>query len=63
MKLLNKKKAARRAGLSVSTLKRLEASGGFPKRVQITVGRVGYVEDEVNNWIRARVAERDKSAA
>ena len=36
MQLINKTEAARRASLSVSTLKRLEASGDFPRRVPIS---------------------------
>ena len=63
MKLLDKKEAASRAGLSISTLKRLEARGDFPKRVQITVARVGYLESEVDAWIGDRVAGRDQAAA
>ena len=59
MKLLPRTTAADRAGISVSTLKRLEAEKKFPKRVQITAARVGYVEDEVDGFIADRIAARD----
>ncbi len=59
MKLLPRTAAADRAGFSISTLKRLEAEGKFPAKVQVTPGRVGYVEDEVNAFISDRIAERD----
>ena len=62
MKLLPRITAADRAGFSVSTLKRLEADGKFPARVQVTPGRVGYVEDEVDAFISDRIAERDAAA-
>ena len=63
MKILSKRQAAGRAGFSISTLKRLEAEGVFPKRIQIAIARVGYLEHEVDAWIAERVAERDRAAA
>ena len=59
MKLLPRAAAAERTGISISTLKWLEAENHFPARVQITAARVGYVEDEVDAFIAERVAERD----
>ena len=59
MKLLNKRETANRAGLSVSTLRRLEKAGRFPRKVKITDFRVGYLEHEVDAWIAERIAERD----
>jgi prophage regulatory protein len=35
-------------------LSRLEAAGRFPKRVQLGEGRVGWLEGEVDDWIRSR---------
>lgn len=37
---------------------RLEAQGLFPRRVQITPARVGWLESEVDAWIQARAAAR-----
>ena len=37
---------------------RLEAEGRFPKRVQLGQCRVGWVLVEVEEWIKARMAER-----
>ncbi len=62
MKILPRKRAADRAGFSISTLKRLEAEGDFPAKVHISAGRVGYLETEVDAWIAERIAERDASA-
>ena len=59
MKLLNQRQAAGRADLSVSTLKRLEKAGRFPRKVKITDFRIGYVEAEIDDWISERIAERD----
>ncbi len=56
MKILPRPVAADRAGISVSTLKRLEAADDFPARFSVTPGRVGYLESEVDQWISERVA-------
>lgn len=39
---------------------RLEAAGKFPKRVQLGPCRVGWVESEVIEWMKQRIAERDR---
>jgi len=38
---------------------RLEQRNLFPKRVRLGAGRVAWLEDEVDKWLRQRVAERD----
>jgi len=43
-------------------LLRLEKAGTFPRRVRFG-GRVGWVEDEIEEWLRERVAERDREVA
>ena len=48
-------------GISYSKphLWRLERSGKFPKRVPIGAGRYAYVETEIDDWIEARIRDRD----
>lgn len=41
-------------GLSVSTIYRLEKSGGFPKRRQISNKSVAWVLSEIEEWIKSR---------
>jgi prophage regulatory protein len=60
MKLLSKKAVRELVLFSYAHTARLEAAGKFPKRVQIGENRVGYVEQEILDWIKARIAERDK---
>ncbi|MEM9148018.1 MAG: AlpA family phage regulatory protein [Pseudomonadota bacterium] len=38
---------------------RLEKAGKFPRRVQIGPNRVGWVEDEVLEWLQERMDDRD----
>ncbi len=63
MKILSRREAADRAGVSVSTVKREEKAKRWPGRVQITANRVGYLESEIDNFIAERVAERDEYEA
>jgi prophage regulatory protein len=41
---------------------RLEKRGAFPKRVAIGPGRHAWVEQEIDDWIRSRIAQRDRMA-
>lgn len=59
MRLLSKAEVRSKVLYSPAHIARLEAAGLFPKRVRLSVGRVGWVEEEVDNWIRERIAERD----
>ena len=60
MKLLSKKAVRERVLFSYAHIARLEAAGKFPKRVRIGENRVGWLESEIEDWIKARIAERDK---
>jgi prophage regulatory protein len=42
---------------------RLERAGKFPKRVPLGAARHGWLETEIDEWILARLAERDGSGA
>jgi predicted DNA-binding transcriptional regulator AlpA len=41
-------------GLSVSTIRRLEERGAFPRRIRLSRQAVGYVHDQVLEWIANR---------
>lgn len=48
---------------SKSQLYRLMKAGRFPKTIQVGLKRVAWVEAEIDEWIKERVADRDRSAA
>jgi len=48
-----------RTGLSKSTIYARAAAGDFPKPVPLGNSLSGWVEDEVQAWIDARISERD----
>ena len=59
MRLLSKKQVREIVLYSPAHIARLEVAGQFPKRVRLGAGRVGWVDEEVQEWLRARIAERD----
>ena len=50
----------RRTGLSKTTAWRGIRRGWFPKPVRLSPGCVAWVEDELDAWIEARLAARDR---
>ena len=63
MRLLSKRSVRDIVLYSPQHIARLEAAGQFPKRVRLGAGRVGWVEQEVLDWVHARRAERDRSGS
>ena len=45
-----------KAGLSLSTIWRLEQSGEFPLRRALGPNSVGWLESEVDHWLQTRQA-------
>lgn len=60
MRFLSRKQVRDLVLYSPQHIARLEAAGKFPKRVKLGQCRVGWVEQEIRDWIIARIAERDK---
>lgn len=63
MKFLSKKQVREKVLYSFAHIARLEAAGKFPKRVQLGPGRVGWVEEEIEEWMRERIAKRQTHLA
>ncbi len=61
-RLLSKKAVREKVCYSPQHIARLEKAGKYPKRVRLGQGRVAYVEEEVDQWIEDRIAERDAIA-
>ena len=49
---------AQRIPYSQNHLRRLEASGDFPKRVRVGANRIAWLRDEIDDWLKSRIAER-----
>jgi predicted DNA-binding transcriptional regulator AlpA len=54
MKILRQGQVAERVGLSRTTLWRMERKGLFPHRRRITENVVGWLEEEVDEWLASR---------
>jgi len=54
-RLIRKPELLRRVPYSDTTIWREEKAGRFPRRVQLGPGAVAWFEDEVNDWIKARI--------
>ena len=64
LRLIDDAECERLTGLSRTERWRREKAGTFPKRVKLGGRvRVGWVESEIFDWIRDRIAERDRVKA
>ncbi|HJQ57752.1 MAG TPA: AlpA family phage regulatory protein [Vineibacter sp.] len=65
MRMLSKKQVRELVLYSPAHIQRLENAGLFPKRVRLGNGprcRVGWIEAEVIEWLRNRIALREAPA-
>lgn len=63
MRVLRKPELEHRTGWSGMQIWREEKAGRFPKRIVLGPNSVGWIEEEVDDWIRARMAARNGTAA
>lgn len=59
MRILSKRQVKELVLYSPQHIARLEKAGLFPKRVQLGPNRVGWVEDEVLDWLQDRLECRE----
>lgn len=58
MRFLSKKEVRALISLSYASIDRYEAAGEFPTRIRLGQNRVCWVEGEVFDWMKRRIAER-----
>lgn len=44
-------------GLSLSTIKRLEQRGEFPRRIKLSLKAIGWKSVDIQNWIESKKGE------
>lgn len=59
MRIISKHQLKELVLYSPQHIARLEKAGKFPKRVQLGSNRVGWVEDEVLDWLQKRLDRRE----
>jgi prophage regulatory protein len=62
VRMLRLAQVATMTGLSKAKIYELQRQGDFPQRVQLTAGRVAWVEAEVQTWLAARIASNTSLA-
>ena len=64
MKILKQKEVVYLTGLSRVTIWRLEQRGDFPTKIVLSPNRVGWLENEVSDWIasRPRISSQQEAA-
>lgn len=56
MKFLKDADCSAKTTLSRTQLYRLTKAGQFPEKIEISPGRTAWIESEVEDWMRARIA-------
>ena len=59
-RVLRVRDVCERTGLSRTAMYRLAKEGQFPKPIRLTTRRSGWLSEEVDEWIAARIAESRK---
>ena len=54
MRILKTNEVVKIIGLSKVTIWRMERSGTFPKRINLSDRRVGWIESEILEWLESR---------
>lgn len=54
MRILKANEVVKVIGLSKVTIWRMERSGTFPKRINLSDRRVGWIESEILEWLESR---------
>ena len=58
-RIIRKPEVKNKTGLPNSTIYELISQGKFPKQIKLSVRSSGWLESEIDEWIAARVSERD----
>jgi prophage regulatory protein len=58
--ILRPREVFRRVSLSRTTVYQQVRAGTFPRPLKLTPKATGWLEHEIDQWIGARVAERDR---
>ena len=59
MRIVSKRQLKELVLYSPQHIARLEKAGQFPRRIRLGQNRVGWVEDEVLDWLKQRIDRRD----
>ena len=58
--ILRRNQVIQRTGISTSSMYNYIADGLFPKPIQLGTRSVGWLEQEVDEWLQLRIDKRDQ---
>jgi prophage regulatory protein len=61
--VLRRNEVEKATGLPRSTIYEKMAKGEFPKPIKLSAKSVGWLENEIIDWQKARIQQRDQVAA
>lgn len=59
IKILRRPAVVEKVGMSRCAIDRLIADNGFPKPVKLGPRNIGWVNEEIEDWLIKRIEERD----
>jgi len=59
MKIIRLKQVMETTGLARSTIYKYITAGTFPKPVPLGGKSVGWVDEEIQEWVKGKIEERD----
>ena len=59
MEILRRPAVERKVGLSTTQIYTMMSAGEFPRPIKLAPKAVGWVESEIDEWLQARVENRD----
>ena len=62
-RILRRKAVEAKTGHSTSTIYEKMAAGEFPKPIRLGARAVGWIEEEIDQYLDRRIAERDQQVA
>lgn len=57
-RILRQSEVMQKTGLSRTTLWRLEKQNKFPKKIQISERNIGWLSDDIDDWINNKRANK-----
>jgi prophage regulatory protein len=60
-RVLSQQAVLNRVPVSRTTLWRMERAGDFPRRIQISANRIGWLEADVDAWVEERKSSHDSN--
>lgn len=59
-RILRRRQVVERTGICLSSIYNFIAAGTFPKPINLGLRSVGWLENEIDEWVLSRVEKRDQ---